>query len=78
MQDDVRKLIFGLSASLSSCSSVWIGFVFVSGCGFSLDCEKAANLPERTPIPTLIPAGMPLLDLQDMPPKWPARSPLSA
>ena len=38
----------------------WVGFVIVSGCGFSLSCEKAAQVPLRTPIPTLIPAEMPV------------------
>lgn len=63
MQDDVRKLIYGLFGLFILVLIVWIGFVFVTGCGFSLDCEKAAVLPERTPIPTLIPAGMPVLNL---------------
>ena len=69
MQDDVRKLIFGLIGLFILVLIIWIGFVFISGCGLSLDCEKAANLPERTSIPTLIPAGMPLLELQDTAPK---------
>jgi hypothetical protein len=64
MQDDVRKLIFGLLGLFILVLIIWIGFVFVSGCGFSLDCEKAAVLPDRTPIPTLIPAGMPLPDFE--------------
>lgn len=64
MEDDVRKLIFGILGLFILVLVVWIGFVFVSGCGFSLDCEKAANIPARTPIPTLIPAGMPIRDLE--------------
>jgi len=69
MQDDVRKLIFSLLGLFILVLIVWIGFVYISGCGFSLDCEKAAVLPERTPIPTLIPAGMPLLDLEGSAPE---------
>jgi len=60
MQDDVKRMIYGTLALFILVVLAWIGFVFVSGCGFSLDCEKAANLPERTSIPTLIPADLPV------------------
>lgn len=69
MQDDVKKLIFGILGLFILVVISWIGFIFVSGCGFDLDCEKAAVLPDRTPIPTLIPAGMPALDLEGDAPK---------
>ena len=61
MQDDVKKLIYVLLGLFIVVLVVWIGFVYVSGCGFSLDCEKGASLPDRTPVPTLIPASMPEL-----------------
>ena len=60
MQDDVKNLIYVLLGLFIVVLVVWIGFVYVAGCGFSLDCEKGATLPDRTPIPTLIPASMPL------------------
>ena len=60
MQDDVKKLIYTLLGLFIVVLVLWIGFVYVSGCGFSLDCEKGATLPDRTPVPTLIPASMPL------------------
>ena len=59
MQDDVKNLIYILLGLFIVVLVVWIGFVYVSGCGFSLGCEKGATLPDRTPVPTLIPASMP-------------------
>ncbi len=60
MRDDVRTVILGLIALFVVVVSGWVIFVFGVGCGLSLDCEKGARLPERTPIPTLIPASLPL------------------
>jgi hypothetical protein len=50
-------LIFGLPVFLLG----FIVFLYVGNCGFSTDCSKVA-LPEviHTPIPTLIPATMPV------------------
>ncbi len=59
MQDDFRKLIYGVLIAFILVLLGWISFVYVSGCGFSLDCPKGAQLPARTPIPTLIPARLP-------------------
>lgn len=61
MQDDVKNLIYVILGLFIVVLVGWIGFVYVSGCGFSLDCEKGAALPDRTPVPTLIPASMPEL-----------------
>lgn len=69
MQDDVRNLIFTVFALFIVVLILWIGFVFVAGCGFSLDCEKAAGVPERTPIPTLIPAELPVMVVDQSVPK---------
>jgi hypothetical protein len=60
MKDDVKNLIYWIIGLFIIVLVVWIGFVFVSGCGFSLDCEKGAAVPKRTPIPTLIPASLPI------------------
>jgi len=65
MQDDVKNLIYTIIGLFIVVLIIWIGFVFVSGCGFSLDCEKGATIPDRTPVPTLIPAKMPGLQSQD-------------
>jgi hypothetical protein len=65
MQDDLKKLIYWVLGGFILVLVVWIGFVIVSGCGFSLDCEKAAVAPYRTPVPTLIPAHMPVQMVSD-------------
>ncbi|MEJ2758827.1 MAG: hypothetical protein P8046_10145 [Anaerolineales bacterium] len=69
MQDDVRKLIFGVLGLFILVIVGWVGFVFFSGCGLSLDCEKGARIPERTPIPTLIPAALPIIQQSAEQPK---------
>ncbi|NOZ00169.1 MAG: hypothetical protein GXP40_13365 [Chloroflexi bacterium] len=57
--DNARKLIYGVVAAFIVILAVWLAFVFISGCGWSLDCGKAFPA-ERTPIPTLIPATLPV------------------
>jgi hypothetical protein len=69
MQDDVKNLIYAILGLFILVLVVWIGFVFVIGCGFSLDCEKGARIPERTPIPTLIPAALPVVQRSDQQPR---------
>lgn len=59
MRDDVQKLIYGILAGFVILILVWIAYVYVSACGFSLTCRKVSSLPPLTPIPTLIPATMP-------------------
>ncbi len=55
MNDDVRKLIYRTIAVFLLFLVFWIGFIYVSACGFTLTCVQAAPLVVRTPIPTLIP-----------------------
>ena len=59
MNDDVRKYIYTPIVLLAVGLVVWIGFLFVNACGFSLACNKGIAAVERTPVPTLIPATMP-------------------
>jgi hypothetical protein len=63
MKDDVRKIILGTLAGFLVLLVVWVGFLFLVGCGGSLDCSKADPTPVRTSIPTLIPASMPTPEL---------------
>jgi hypothetical protein len=35
----------------------WLSFVYISACGFTLNCIRGAPLVVRTPVPTLIPYG---------------------
>ena len=69
MQDDVKNLIYLIFGLFIVVLAAWIGFVFVSSCGLSLNCEKGAAVPKRTPIPTLIPASMPIAQLDGSAPK---------
>ena len=57
MSDDARRLIYGTIAAFLVFITVWLGFVYVSACGFTLNCIQGAPLVVRTPIPTLIPYG---------------------
>lgn len=55
MSDDTRRLIYGTIVAFLFFISAWIGFVYISACGFTLTCVQGAPLVVRTPIPTLIP-----------------------
>lgn len=59
MNDDVRKTIYRTLTLFVIGVVVWIIFLFLNACGFSLACKKAAAPVDRTPVPTLIPATMP-------------------
>jgi hypothetical protein len=62
MTDDVRKYIFTTLTVFVLGVVVWVGFLFVRSCGFSLTCNQAAATVERTPIPTLLPATLPAME----------------
>lgn len=55
--NDVRKMIYGTLIGFLGVVVFWISIVYISACGFTLTCIQAAHIVERTPIPTLIPAG---------------------
>lgn len=59
MNDDVRKYIYGALIVFLSGVFLWLGFLFVNACGFTLTCKRGDLLVVRTPIPTLIPATLP-------------------
>ena len=59
MNDDVRKYIYGALIVFVSGIVLWLSFLFVNACGFTLTCKRAAPLVFRTPIPTLPPATLP-------------------
>ncbi|NOT03334.1 MAG: hypothetical protein HOP27_01905 [Anaerolineales bacterium] len=61
MNDDVRKTIYTTLTLFLFGVILWIGFLFVNACGFTLTC-KQGNFPvDRTPMPTLLPATMPAM-----------------
>jgi hypothetical protein len=55
MNDDTRGLIYGTIAFFLIGLVIWLGFIYISACGFTFNCVRAAPLVIRTPIPTLIP-----------------------
>lgn len=57
MSDDTRRLIYGTITAFLVFITTWLGFVYISACGFTLNCVRAAPLVVRTPVPTLIPSG---------------------
>jgi hypothetical protein len=59
--DDVRKVTFTTLAVFVLGILSWIGFLYVSACGFTTSCRKGSVLAvsARTPIPTLVPATLP-------------------
>jgi hypothetical protein len=55
MNDDTRRLVYGTIIAFLAFITLWLGFVYISACGFTLNCIQGAPLVVRTPIPTLIP-----------------------
>lgn len=62
MTDDVRKYIYTTLTIFVFGVLVWIGFLFVNACGFTLTCKRGVLPVERTPIPTLLPATLPVME----------------
>ena len=63
MNDDVRKYIYNTLTVFVVGVVVWIGFIFINACGLSLACSRGIIPVERTPIPTLQPAAMPVMNM---------------
>lgn len=61
MKDDVRKYIFTTLIVFVLGVVVWLGFLFINACGFTLTCGRGVAPVERTPIPTLFPATLPAM-----------------
>lgn len=58
MNDDVKSYIYGTIVIFLIGVFAWVSFLFLSSCGFSLNCERGELEVYRTPVPTLIPATM--------------------
>lgn len=63
MNDDVRKYIYGALVVFLIGVTTWVGVIFVNACGFSLNCNRGELPVERTPIPTLLPATLPAMEM---------------
>lgn len=61
MNDDVKKYIYGTLILFLVGVLVWVGFVYLNACGFTLSCNRGARLADTTPVPTLIPAALPVM-----------------
>ncbi len=57
--NDVRKWIFGAFFGLFLFVGLMVGVAYVSSCGLTLSCNRAAPKVERTSVPTLVPATLP-------------------
>jgi hypothetical protein len=55
MNDDTRRLVYGTIVAFLVFIAAWLGFVYISACGFTLNCIQGEPLVVRTPVPTLIP-----------------------
>jgi len=62
MKDDVKKYIYGTVIVFVIGVLIWVGFIYTNACGFTLSCNRGALTVERTPIPTLLPANVPVME----------------
>jgi hypothetical protein len=61
MNDDVKKLVYGTILVFLFVVFTWVSLLFLSSCGFTLTCSRGDPLIDRTPVPTLIPATLPVM-----------------
>ena len=61
MNDDVRKTIYTTLTLFLFGVILWISFLFINACGFTLTCKQGNPLVDRTPMPTLLPATLPAM-----------------
>ena len=58
--DDFRKIMYGVLIGFVLMLVVWLSFLDLTGCGFAFNCSAAYPKIDRTSIPTLIPATLPI------------------
>lgn len=58
--DDFRKLMYNVLIGFALLIVVFVAFTYFWSCGFDVACRQAAAPVARTPIPTLIPATLPV------------------
>jgi hypothetical protein len=74
MKDDVKKYIYGtVIVFVVGVLAFLVGIVYTNACGFTLSCKRGALAVERTPIPTLIPANMPVMESGEAAPQGQCR-----
>ena len=67
MNDDVKRYIYGAVIVFLVGVLAWVGLIFVNACGLSLTCNRGNTLPDTTPIPTMIPATLPAMEMNSAP-----------
>lgn len=67
MSDDVRRVIYGTLIGFLAIVLSWLALIYVSSCGFTLNCYQASPLVIRTAIPTLIPVSHEVEGSAEMP-----------
>lgn len=65
MTDDVRKVMYTTVVVFVVGVLIWISFIFINACGFSLACNQGQRPIIRTPIPTVGHAPIPAMVSQD-------------
>jgi len=65
MNDDVRSYIYGTIVIFLVGVMAWVGFLYINACGITLTCYRGELLVDRTPVPTLIPATMPVMAVEE-------------
>jgi hypothetical protein len=63
MNDNVRSITYGTLVIFVIGLFVWIGFLYVNACGFTYTCLRGETPVDRTPVPTLIPATLPAMEM---------------
>jgi hypothetical protein len=58
--NDVRKVIYGTIIGFFLMLGLWFSIIYISSCGFTFTCNRGEPPVDVTPIPTLIPATMPV------------------
>ena len=61
MNDDVKGYIYGTIVIFLIGVMAWVGFLYINSCGFTLTCYRGELPVYRTPVPTLVPATMPVM-----------------
>jgi mono/diheme cytochrome c family protein len=62
MKDDVRKYIYGALIAFILVILSWLSIIYVSSCGITFTCKRGVSVVDRTSIPTLLPATMPVVE----------------
>jgi len=58
--NDVRKVIYGTIIGFFLMLGLWFSIIYISSCGLTFTCNRGEPPVDVTPIPTLIPATMPV------------------